>query len=156
MAIDLAELVRTLTETVEAGRMARATKMLRDERFQLYAAVADDGITGVVRSQRDEELVYACRLAEGGVYWCCTQNLVHCGGSRGAPCKHVLVLALGLAQSGRLAPERVQAWAAATHGVKPALDREAATATFVRYKGAEAGQLDWRPTETIPEDFYAL
>jgi hypothetical protein len=30
------------------------------------------------------------------------------------------------------------------------------SATIVRYKGAEAGEMDWRPTETIPEDFYAM
>ena len=33
---------------------------------------------------------------------------------------------------------------------------ELAAATFVRYKGAQAGEIDWRPTETIPEDYYAL
>jgi hypothetical protein len=27
--------------------------------------------------------------------------------------------------------------------------------TFLRYKGAEAGEIDWRPTETMPEDYYA-
>jgi len=27
---------------------------------------------------------------------------------------------------------------------------------FLRYKGAEAGEIDWRLTETIPEDYYAL
>jgi hypothetical protein len=30
------------------------------------------------------------------------------------------------------------------------------TATFPRYKGAEAGAVDWWPTETIPEDFYLM
>jgi hypothetical protein len=27
---------------------------------------------------------------------------------------------------------------------------------FIRRKGAEAGEVDWRPTETVPEDYYAL
>ena len=27
---------------------------------------------------------------------------------------------------------------------------------FLRYKAAEAGEIDWRPTETIPEDFYTF
>ena len=30
------------------------------------------------------------------------------------------------------------------------------SAIFLRYKGAEAGEIDWRPTETIPEDYYSL
>jgi hypothetical protein len=39
-------------------------------------------------------------------------------------------------------------------GHKP--DKDVVTATFLKYKGVEAGEIDWRPTETIPEDFYAL
>jgi hypothetical protein len=39
-------------------------------------------------------------------------------------------------------------------GCKP--DKDVVTATFLKYKGAEAAQVDWRPTETIPEDFYAM
>jgi hypothetical protein len=27
---------------------------------------------------------------------------------------------------------------------------------FIKYKGAEAGEVDWRPTETMPEDYYAV
>ena len=27
--------------------------------------------------------------------------------------------------------------------------------TVLRYKAAQAGELDWRPTETVPEDYYA-
>jgi len=41
-------------------------------------------------------------------------------------------------------------------GKKAALDKNAISATFIKYKGAEAGEIDWRPTETIPEDYYAL
>ena len=29
-------------------------------------------------------------------------------------------------------------------------------AVLFKYKGAEAGEIDWRPTETVPEDYYAL
>jgi hypothetical protein len=27
---------------------------------------------------------------------------------------------------------------------------------LLKYMGAEAGEVDWRPMETIPEDYYAL
>jgi hypothetical protein len=27
--------------------------------------------------------------------------------------------------------------------------------TLLMYRGAEAGEIDWRPTETIPEDYFA-
>lgn len=154
--IDLPGFIRQLTAGTDPSRMAKVTKMLRAERFQLFSAVTDDHVTGVVKSQTDPGLVYACRLGTSGEFFCCTQNLMHCGGLRGALCKHILVLAIGLAQSGELDPARASAWATASKQHKPALDRDAATATFVRYKGAEAGEVDWRPTETIPEDYYAL
>jgi len=39
---------------------------------------------------------------------------------------------------------------------KSVLDKDLMSATFLRYKGAEAGEADWRPTETIPEDYDTL
>ena len=30
------------------------------------------------------------------------------------------------------------------------------TKPLLRYRGAQAGEVDWRPTETVPEDYYAL
>ena len=36
------------------------------------------------------------------------------------------------------------------------MDTKLCAQTFVQYKGVEAGTVDWRPTETIPEDFYAM
>ena len=154
--LDLPGFIKRLTESVEPARMDKVTKMLRAERFQLFSEVTGDHVIGVVKSQTDRDLVYACRLAKNGDFFCCTQNLMHCGGLRGALCKHLLVLAVGLAQSGQLEPTAAHAWASASKKKKPVLDKDAATATFVRYKGAEAGEVDWRPTETIPEDYYAL
>ena len=154
--IDLPGLIKRLTTNTDASRMQKVTKMLQADRFQLFAEVTGDHLTGVVKSQTDAELVYACRLGKGGDFFCCTQNLGHCGGLRGALCKHLLVLIIGLAQSGELDPQLAYAWSLASRKQKPALDADAATATFVRYKGAQAGEVDWRPTETIPEDYYAL
>jgi len=156
MAIDLPRFIERLGASTDSARMDKVTKMLRAERFQLFSAVTDDHVTGVVKSQTDRDLVYACRLASSGDFFCCTQNLKHCGGLRGALCKHLLVLVVGLAQSGEIDPETAHGWAKSSRKRKPALDKDAATATFVRYKGAEAGEVDWRPTETIPEDYYAL
>jgi hypothetical protein len=154
--IDLPGFIRKLSTSTDPARMDKVTKMLRAERFQLFSEVIADHVTGVVKSQTDTTLVYACRLGNSGDYFCCTQNLNPCGGLRGALCKHILVLIVGLAQAGALDPSLANAWATSSRNKKPALDRDAATATFVRYKGAEAGEVDWRPTETIPEDYYAL
>src|SRR5205085_4264696 len=129
---------------------------LKAERFRLFAKVEPDHVIGVVKSQSSPDLVYSCRLAKDGKYACCTQNLFICGGLKGSPCKHLLVLIVGLAKAGELDSGTAHEWTQAARGVKPELDKDAMAATFLQYKGAEAGQIDWRPTETIPEDFYAM
>jgi hypothetical protein len=152
---DYVWLLTRLRAAVDSGKVAKATDMLRADRFRLFAEVDADRLVGVVKSQSDPSLVYSCRLACDGTYTCCTQNLNPCGGLRGSPCKHQLVLILGLARAGELEFETAMEWVRAACGKKPHLDRDAMTQVFLRYKGAEAGEIDWRPTETIPEDFYA-
>lgn len=135
--------------------MQKAGSMLKAERFQLFAEVKDDSLAGIVKSQTSKDLVYSCRLASDGTFGCCTQNLRPCGGLRGALCKHLLVLIVGLAKAGQLDSATVDHWIDLSKSQKPAIDEDSMT-TFLRYKGAEAGEIDWRPTETIPEDFYAM
>jgi hypothetical protein len=118
--------------------------------------VTDVHLAGVVKSQTDPDLVYACRLNSDGTYACCTQNLNICGGLRGTPCKHLLVLMIGLVQANELEPATVDAWLSSAHNIKPVLDKDTMSEIFIKYKGAEAGEVDWRPTETMPEDYYAL
>jgi hypothetical protein len=113
-------------------------------------------MSGVVKSQTDPDLVYACRIESDGHYACCTQNLNICGGLRGSICKHLLVLIIGLVKAGELDPSTIDGWVAKTRSVKPELDKEKMGEIFIRYKGAEAGEVDWRQTETVPEDYYAL
>jgi hypothetical protein len=155
-SMDFKTFVERLGHTIEAGRLSKATAMLKAERFQLFANVGEDALVGVVKSQSDPDLVYSCRLTSDGKFSCCTQNLNACGGLRGALCKHLLVLVVGLTRASRLDPATAATWVDASKKQKPAIDRDAMSATFLRYKGAEAGEIDWRPTETIPEDYYAL
>ncbi len=155
-AIDLKGFTSQLDKATGDGRMAKATAMLRADRFQLFNDVTDDHVTGVVKSQTDYSLFYACKIDKTGRYMCCTQNLNVCGGLRGKPCKHLLVLMVGLVQSGKADAATLSTWAKSAMGKKAALDKDAMSATFIKYKGAEAGEIDWRPTETIPEDYYAL
>lgn len=155
-AVDLPGFTAQLDRATGDGRMDKVKKMLRAERFQLFSEVADDHVTGVVKSQTDPSLFYACKIDKAGSFMCCTQNLFACGGLRGKPCKHLLVLMVGLVQAGGADAGLLSDWAAKAKGKKPALDKDAMSATFIKYKGAEAGEIDWRPTETIPEDYYAL
>lgn len=155
-AIDFETFMQRLGENVEAAKLQKALSMLKAERFQLFAVVDGEDVTGVVKSQNDPDLVYSCRLDSGGTYACCTQNLNVCGGLRGSLCKHLLVLLIGLTKGGDLEPAAADVWVAASRLQKPALDKDRMSEIFLKYKGAEAGQIDWRPTETVPEDFYAF
>ncbi len=154
--VDLPGFIAQLAKATDGPRMQKATSMLKADRFRLFNEVEEDHVTGVVKSQGDPTLVYACKIDKAGRYMCCTQNLNVCGGLRGKPCKHLLVLMVGLVQSGGADATLLSAWAKSASGKKPVLDKDAMSATFVKYKGAEAGEIDWRPTETIPEDYYAL
>jgi hypothetical protein len=155
--VSLSAFVAQLTNATDSSRMQKATGMLKSDRFQLFDEVTDDHVTGVVKSQTDYSLFYACKIDNKGNFMCCTQNLNRCGGLGGnKPCKHMLVLMIGLVQAGKADATRLSAWTKLTKGKKPAIDKDAMSATFVKYKGAEAGEIEWRPTETTPEDYYAL
>jgi len=154
--IDFAAFMQQLEEECDASRLKKALKMLKADRFQLFAQVADDSVMGVVKSQTDAKLVYACRLDSEGTFACCTQNLNTCGGLRGALCKHLMVLIIGLTKEAELDSTTVNTWVAASGLQSPELDKDLMSEVFLKYKGAEAGEIDWRPTETVPEDYYAF
>jgi hypothetical protein len=154
--MDFPTFMEHLGKKVPAANLGKALAMLRAERFELFAQGEADSLVGVVKSQTNPHLVYACRLASTGDYSCCTQNLFRCGGLQGGLCKHLLVLVVGLIKAGKLDGAEVEKWVEASRTHRPVVDKDGATAVFLRYKGAEAGEIDWRPTETIPEDYYAL
>jgi len=154
--LDLAGLLTRLYGDVDHGKLGRALDMLRKDRCSLYARLDATRVVGVVRSQRASASVYASWLTFEGHYGCMSSDLEDCRGLQGSVCKHLLVLVVGLARSGELAMAQALAWIHAAAARNPRRNVELCAETFVQYKGAEAGELDWRPTETIPEDFYAL
>ena len=154
--VDFGEFMTRLRQVTDPAKLSKATAMLKAEKFKLYAKVHDDHLVGVVKSQTNPDLVYACKLASNGSYSCGTQNVRACGGLQGSPCKHLLVLIVGLSRTDDLDPTKAHDWTQATRGKLPEFDKDSLTQTFLTYKGAEAGEVDWRPTETIPEDFYAV
>ncbi|HXU01306.1 MAG TPA: pentapeptide repeat-containing protein [Polyangia bacterium] len=154
--IDASALMKRLVSQTDKSRFDKALKMLKADRFKLFVEVNDDRLDGVVKSQTDKELVYVCALAADGSYACCSQNLNPCGGLRGALCKHLLVLIIGLVKGGQIEPTRVDGWIAAGRGRAPSLEKDAMARILLRFKGAESGEVDWRPMETVPEDYYAM
>ena len=154
--LDFDTFMNRLTEITDASRLKKSLKMLKADSFELFSEVKKERVTGVVKSQSDAKLVYSCTLQEGGEYSCCTQNLNPCGGLRGFLCKHILVLLIGLAKSGELDPTKVDQWINASKMKSPELNKDHMAEVLLKYKGAEAGENDWRPTETVPEDFMAF
>jgi uncharacterized protein YjbI with pentapeptide repeats len=154
--LDFATFMQHVQALLDHGRLTNATRMLKAERFKLFSEVKDKALVGIVKSQSSKERVHSCRLASDGSFGCCTQNLKPCGGLQGALCKHLLVLVIGLTKAGQLDPATVEAWILVSQKKKPAFDKDAMADLFLRYNGAEAGEVDWRPTGTIPEDYYAM
>jgi len=154
-SMDFETFIGRLQDSYDRERLQKALKMLKAEKFQLFVEVNDSCVVGIVKSQSDPDLVYSCRVTSDGQFSCCTQNLFACGGLRGALCKHLLVLLIGLSRGGSLDSATASDWVIQSQAQKPELNKDIASETFIRYKGAEAGEIDWRPTETIPEDYYA-
>lgn len=154
--LDFQQFLERLQGNVDEGRYKNAMSMLKAESFQLFSNVDKDSVNGIVLSQTSDSLLYSCRLTSNGQYACGTQNLKPCGGLRGAVCKHILVLVVGLAHAGKLDFNDADTWIRASQMQRPEMDKDLMTQTFLKYKSVEAGEIDWRPTETTPEDFYAF
>lgn len=152
---DFDSFMTALKKEVDTARFKKVLAMLKSDSFQLFAEVTADKLCGIVKSQTDNDLVYACYLDGAGQFGCCTQNLKPCGGLRGALCKHIYVLLIGLARSNQVDPSTAFVRVLQSSSNEPTLDKDQMSETFVRYKGSEVGDIDWRPTETTPEDYYA-
>ena len=124
VATDINGLMARLNASIDPKRMKRTLDMLKKGKNQLFAEVEPTLVRGIVRSQTEEDLVYSCVLLENGTYACCTPDLGLCLGLRGEPCKHLLVLLIGLARAGELDPATVDpgSWppsARTTAGTRP-------------------------------------
>lgn len=156
---DLPALVEWLTDFCDKPRLEKVSAMLKSTRHQLFCDSSDERCVGVIRSQRTTQIVYACQIASDGVFGCCDHELEPCLGQlHNRPCKHLLVLLLGLQQAGRMSIPQIVQWLSniKKNKRKPSNDQDLMAETLLKYRGAEAGTVDWRPLETIPEDYYSL
>jgi hypothetical protein len=154
--MDMAELIVRLRAVVDHRRIDRAIKMLKEEAFELYADVTDTMLTGIVKSQTGDGTYYAPWLEKTGRYGCCSDDVFSCMGLQGQICKHILVLLIGLMANGKLNALTALSWATEGSKNKPSDDEDPAAQMLLKYKSVEAGEIDWRPTETVPEDYYLL
>jgi hypothetical protein len=125
---------------VDAGRLKRALDMLQAESMRLYSARGDDRLVGVVKSQTSTG-VYSNVLYADGRYSCCSEDLEEC---------------MGLLHAGEADAQTLLSWVRQASRQAPVEDSDTLADTLLRYKAAQSGEIDWRPTETLPEDFYAL
>lgn len=153
---DFSAFMGQLYGVAEQAKIGRALKMLKAESFKLFNKVDEVRLIGVVKSQTGSGEVYAPWLNATGQYGCCTQDLDECMGLQGAVCKHLLVLVVGLTRTGVMPAERGLGWLKLARKKGPKFEQDLCAETLLQYKGAEAGTVDWRPTETLPEDFLAL
>ncbi len=159
VAHDINGLMARLHANIDPKRMTRTLDMLKKERNQIFSEVGPTMVRGIVKSQRDIDTVYSCVLTEDGTYSCGTPDMAQCMGLSNEPCKHLLVLLIGLARAGALDPATADKWVVAANQKNPRWNKTVQNHiadSFLKYKGAQAGEIDWRPTETIPEDFYAM
>ncbi|RJG37991.1 hypothetical protein [Motilimonas pumila] len=153
-------LVIKLQRTINANRLKKALQMLKESSYSLYKTHDTQHIKGIVSSQTSSSEAYSCMLTHEGHYSCCSEELTPCWGLQGGgACKHILVLLLGLAKNGDVDATTLFKWVQSSTTQKVKDDDESQdllAQTWLRYKGAQAGELDWRPMETVPEDYYAF
>jgi hypothetical protein len=108
-----------------------------------------------VKSQTSEG-VYSNVLYADGRYACCSEDLEECMGLQGQICKHILVMVIGLVHAGEADASTLLSWVAKAAREPPASEEDTLAYTLLRYRGTQAGEVDWRPTETLPEDYYGF
>lgn len=153
---DLPTFIKALEHRIDKARLGRSIAMLKAEGFALFNEVSDTRVSGIVKSQRTEGLHYGCWLDATGKYGCCSADMAACMGLRGEVCKHILVLVIGLVQEGVLDAKLMDEWIARSKTVRASGAKGPLAEILLKYKLTEAGEVDWRPTHTTPEDYYSV
>ena len=151
--LDYSGFVAQLSRFLDKRRLDRALKMLKGESFELYNDIEGHQVRGIVKSQTGFGTVYSSWINHDGYYHCTSEGEDPCMGLQGAVCKHITLLLLGLTRSGSLDLQVALDWAKAAAKKKPQKDEEETAELYLRYQGLDSSELDWRPLETLPEDF---
>ncbi|MCL4819297.1 MAG: hypothetical protein KJ067_09150 [Vicinamibacteria bacterium] len=154
---DVRALALHLRSLTDPKKVERGVQMLKQQSFHLYSEATPRSVGGIVKSQTLEDAFYACWIGDAGRFGCFDAGLQPCMGQGGGQiCKHLVVLMLGLAAAGQLDPRHAFEWARIAADQWPLDKSPEGAELLLRYRAAQAGEVDWRPTETLPEDYYAL
>lgn len=155
-ALDFQSLIVKLRDVAVGTRLDNALTMLRHDKFRLFSDLTPERLTGIVSSQSGYSDAYSCMIQEDGTYNCVDDDMNGCMSSQGHTiCKHLLVLILGMVHTGELSATTAYQWVKSGSSMRPTSETDVLAQTLLRYKGVQVGEVDWRPTETIPEDYYA-
>lgn len=154
--VDFTELLVRLHDQVDRMRLVDAVNLVNDDYFQLLTEQDASGLIGVVKSKVHSERVAACRLTANGNFCCCNRNLSICSEMRGSMCKHILALILGATWNRAIDTTTMTRWIVASRFEKPKVDQKIMTAVFLRFASVKNEDVDWRPAELIPEDYYVF
>lgn len=159
VATDFNGLIPRLPAVIDPARMKHTLDMPKKDKHQLFSEIEPTMVRGIVRGQKEADLACSCMLNSDGIYSCTTPDVKKCMGLSDEPCEHMLVLVIGLARAGLFDPETADRWmlTAKTKGPRwsQAVQNQFSD-SLPKYKGVQAGEVDWRPNETISEDSYAM
>jgi hypothetical protein len=125
--------------------------MLSRKNLVVRGVVTGERVTGSLCTFTQ---THTCSVDSAGRFSCCNDALTSCSKVATQPCPHLCVLLTCLVIDGSLAPERALALLRATRRRKATTDRDVLAAR--RLQLLEAPIVDWRPSQMLPEDHYAL
>nr|MDO8119379.1 hypothetical protein [Candidatus Sigynarchaeota archaeon] len=151
------DLYKVIWDEKNRRKIARAFKMIANEKNVMVVHREWEKIMGVVRSQRTPTKVqYATQLDSDGNYWCYSNDIEPCKGMDGTICKHILLTLIGVVKEDLIPMEEIRGWLKKAVFKKPGDDVERARWIFDNYQLLKVENVEWRPIELMPEDFMGL
>ena len=116
------------------AKLKKAHKMISEQPNIFYRIENDGGtLVGIVKSQTNQNLIYASYIRADGSFGCQTQNLRSCGGLRGSVCKHILTL-VATAGENDVIMNRFARWISNSRMLKPRHDVNMCSYIFEQYE----------------------
>ncbi len=138
---------RYVSRTFDPQRIVAALESFHKEPIEISYRLKDGELSAVFVPDSKKKRTYLCTWKPRSVYHCCTNSLANCGGLRGAPCKHLLMIIIALAKYKNLAAE-LDELLEGFKKQKPTPDRDLAADLFSFHeKGRGCKKLTTKPSD---------